>query len=171
MIDLKVKRVTDTSIIPVFGSKGAACFDLHADLKCEDGCEQTIFTGEQIFRTGLKFEIPEGYAMLVYSRSGHGFKNSVRLANCVGIIDSDYTGEVKVKLTIDGEHGFIVYHGDRIAQAMLIPVPSVNIQEVTELKVTERGENGFGSTGTGCNVVTAEEEAAAHPIMTSQHLK
>ena len=167
---LGVKRLTDTAILPAFATAGAACFDLHADLKSEDGCEQIIFSYENIFRTGLAFDIPKGYALMVYSRSGHGFKNDVRLANCVGVIDSDYTGEVKVKLTIDNDGSFIVSHGDRIAQAMLIKVPCVQLVEVDELKTTERGDNGFGSTGTSANVVTAEEEAATHPIMTSRHL-
>lgn len=166
-----VKRLTDTAILPVFASAGAACFDLHADLKSEDGCEQIIFSYEHIFRTGLAFDIPEGYALMVYSRSGHGFKNDVRLANCVGVIDSDYTGEVKVKLTIDHDGCFTVKHGDRIAQAMLIKLPSVQLVEVDELKTTERGANGFGSTGTSANVVTSEEEVSLHPIMTSRYLK
>ncbi|UIU26947.1 dUTPase [Escherichia phage vB_EcoS_SA80RD] len=166
-----VKRLTDTAILPVFASAGAACFDLHADLKSEDGCEQIIFSYEHIFRTGLAFDIPEGYALMVYSRSGHGFKNDVRLANCVGVIDSDYTGEVKVKLTIDHDGCFTVNHGDRIAQAMLIKLPSVQLVEVDELKTTERGANGFGSTGTSANVVTSEEEVSLHPIITSRYLK
>lgn len=168
---LGVKRLTDTAILPSFASAGAACFDLHADLKSEDGCEQIIFSYEHIFRTGLAFDIPEGYALMVYSRSGHGFKNDVRLANCVGVIDSDYTGEVKVKITIDNDGSFTVNHGDRIAQAMLIKLPSVQLVEVDELKTTERGANGFGSTGTSANVVTSEEEVSLHPIMTSRYLK
>lgn len=166
-----VKRLTNTAILPAFATAGAACFDLHADLKSEDGCEQIIFSYEHIFRTGLAFDIPKGYALMVYSRSGHGFKNDVRLANCVGVIDSDYTGEVKVKLTIDHDGSFTVSHGDRIAQAMLIKVPCVQLVEVDELKTTERGANGFGSTGTSANVVTSEEEASLHPIITSRYLK
>lgn len=191
---LGVKRLTDTAILPSFASAGAACFDLHADLKSEEGCEQIIFSYEHIFRTGLAFDIPEGYALMVYSRSGHGFKNDVRLANCVGVIDSDYTGELKVKITIDNDGSFTVNHGDRIAQAMLIKLPSVQLVEVDELKSTERGANGFGSTGTGelkkgngkgwkvgdkksnnfvpaTDVVTSEEEVSLHPIMTSRYLK
>ncbi|VAY27960.1 deoxyuridine 5'-triphosphate nucleotidohydrolase [Escherichia phage vB_Eco_SLUR75] len=191
---LGVKRLTDTAILPSFASAGAACFDLHADLKSEEGCEQIIFSYEHIFRTGLAFDIPEGYALMLYSRSGHGFKNDVRLANCVGVIDSDYTGELKVKITIDNDGSFTVNHGDRIAQAMLIKLPSVQLVEVDELKSTERGANGFGSTGTGelkkgngkgwkvgdkksnnfvpaTNVVTSEEEVSLHPIMTSRYLK
>lgn len=168
---LGVKRLTDSAILPAFATAGAACFDLHADLKSDDGCEQVIFSYEHIFRTGLAFDIPEGYALMVYSRSGHAFKNDVRLANCVAVIDSDYTGEVKVKLTIDNDGSFTVSHGDRIAQAMLIKLPSVQLVEVDELKTTERGANGFGSTGTSANVVTEEEEMSLHPITTSRYLK
>ncbi|QXV84519.1 dTUPase [Escherichia phage SeppeHuegi] len=168
-IPVGVKRLTDTAILPAFATAGAACFDLHADLRA-DGYNQVYFRESEVIRTGLAFDIPEGYALMIYSRSGHGFKNDVRLANCVGVIDSDYTGEVKIKLTIDNEEGFIVEHGSRIAQAMLIKVPCVQLVEVDELKTTERGANGFGSTGTSANVVTAEEEAATHPIMTSRHL-
>ncbi|ANY29759.1 deoxyuridine 5'-triphosphate nucleotidohydrolase [Escherichia phage Greed] len=168
---LGVKRLTDSAILPSFASAGAACFDLHADLKSEDGCEQIIFSYEHIFHTGLAFDIPEGHALMVYSRSGHGFKNNVRLANCVGVIDSDYTGELKVKITIDNDGSFTVNHGDRIAQAMLIKLPSVQLVEVDELKTTERGANGFGSTGSSANVVTSEEEVSLHPIMTSRYLK
>lgn len=85
--------------------------------------------------------------MMVYSRSGHGFKSDVRLANCVGVIDSDYRGEVKVKLTNDGNEYMQVNEGDRIAQAMIIPVEQVKFIEVAELSDTERGTGGFGSTG------------------------
>lgn len=167
---LGVKRLTDSAILPSFASAGAACFDLHADLRAE-GYDQLYFSENEVIRTGLAFNIPEGYVLMVYSRSGQGFKNNVRLANCVGVIDSDYTGEVKVKLTIDGELPYIVKHGDRIAQAMLIKLPSVKLVEVDELKTTERGANGFGSTGTSANVVTSEEEVSLHPIMTSRYLK
>lgn len=165
-----VKRLTDTAILPAFATAGAACFDLHADLRA-DGYNQVYFRESEVIRTGLAFDIPEGYALMIYSRSGHAFKNDVRLANCVGVIDSDYTGEVKIKLTIDNEEGFIVEHGSRIAQAMLIKVPCVQLVEVDELKTTERGANGFGSTGTSANVVTSEEEVSLHPIMTSRYLK
>lgn len=71
--------------------------------------------------------------MMIYSRSGHGFKNDVRLANCVGVIDSDYRGEVQVKMTNDNGDGnaITVRHGDRIAQAMIVLVPNIELIEVT----------------------------------------
>src|SRR5690606_14138784 len=94
------------------------------------------------FATGLAFEVPPGWVMLIFSRSGHGFNSNTRLANCVGVIDSDYRGEVKVKLTSDG--GFLkVYDGDRIAQAMLVPAVAVQLVEVDKLSATDRGEGGF----------------------------
>ena len=90
--------------------------------------------------------------MMVYSRSGHGFNRNTRLSNCVGVIDSDYRGELLVKLTMDDE--FIdpeieleVKQGDRIAQAMLIPIEQVSFEMVEELSETKRGTGGLGSTG------------------------
>ena len=89
--------------------------------------------------------------MLVFSRSGHGFNHAVRLANSVGVIDSDYRGEVKVKLACDDcpddEPPLKINPGDRIAQAMVLPIPRVEFEEVTELSATARGQGGFGSTG------------------------
>lgn len=146
---LKVKKLHKNAILPTYGTAGAACFDLYA---MNDGSDTyalpTVFADTFVARTGLAFDIPKDYVMLVYSRSGHGFKENIRLANCVGVIDSDYTGEVMVKLTRDSDcGGFVVNHGDRIAQAMLIPVNQVTFEEVEELKETERGSKGFGSTG------------------------
>jgi dUTP diphosphatase len=102
-----------------------------------------------IIRTGLAFEIPEDHVMLIFSRSGHGFENDIRLANCIGVIDSDYRGEVQVKLTNDNTEGrhLTFKKGDRIAQAMIVPVERIELVPVAELSSTERGENGFGSTG------------------------
>lgn len=102
--------------------------------------------GPQTFGTGLAFEVPPGWVMLVYSRE-HAFKNGVRLANCVGVIDSDYRGEVKVKLQAELRCGMQVAKGDRIAQAMFVMVPSILLVEASELSETERGTGGFGSTG------------------------
>lgn len=146
MNNIKVKKLHPNAMLPVYSSEGAACFDLFT-------------TGEQekhptdidalIFGTGLSFEIPPGYAMLVYSRSGHGFKHGIRLSNSVGVIDSDYRGEVKVSLRADApvEDESIVAPGARIAQAMIVPVQKVFLNWSEELTETDRGEGGFGSTG------------------------
>ena len=145
---LKVMRLRDDAILPKYASAGAACFDLHAvtdHIPCVvDGDSLRPY---KTFQTGLAVEVPEGYVMLVFSRSGHGFKHDVRLANCVGVIDSDSRGEVLVKLTADTDGWLGVKQGDRIAQAMVIPVPAIELVEVDELSDTARGAGGLGSTG------------------------
>jgi len=139
---LKIKKLDARAMAPVYGSTGAACFDLHAIEGGEVGAHST---GN--FRTGLAFEIPQGHVMLIYSRSGHGFKNGLRLVNSVGVIDSDYRGEVAVKMRNDTPLRFDFEAGDRIAQAMVIPVDRCELEQVEELSNTERGAGGFGSTG------------------------
>lgn len=149
---LKIKKLHPNAVIPKYQSAGAACFDLH--LLADDGEYVPPLPGGTVgtFRTGLSFEIPEGHVMLVFSRSGHGFKHNVRLSNCVGVIDADYRGEVMVKLIHDGNDfaenpPMPLERGDRIAQAMIIPVQQVQFVEVDDLSDTERGSGGFGSTG------------------------
>lgn len=140
---LNVKRLTDTAKIPTYAHNGDACFDIYSDGILDIG------TSWQVHATGLKFDIPDGYAMMIYSRSGMAFKSDTRLANCVGVIDSGYVGEVMVKLTSDSRClGALDYkRGDRIAQAMLIPVPVVWFEEVDDVEGTERGDGGLGSSG------------------------
>ena len=142
MNQLKVKRLSDSAQIPTYGSSGAACFDLYADdtLAIAPGRAGTV-------KTSMAFEIPDGYVMLVYSRSGHGFKNGVRLANCTGVIDSDYRNEVMVRIKNDSSEVFMITLGDRIAQAMITPVEKYEFIEVDTLSDTVRGLGGLGSTG------------------------
>lgn len=137
---VKFKKLIDDAQMPTYGTTGAACFDLYA-------CKWALVEpGEvRIIKTGLSVEVPEGYAMMLYSRSGHG-KVGVTLANSVGVIDSDYRGEVCVMLTNQGDTVFEVNAGDRVAQGMIIPVQQVVFEE-GELSDTERGAGGFGSTG------------------------
>lgn len=140
---VKVKRLSTAARLPTYATDGSGCFDLYATHGANLDSERPAAIG-----TGLSFEIPEGHVMLVFSRSGHGFNHDVRLANCVGVIDSDYRGEVKVKLTCDDyRKSLVVSEGDRVAQALIIPIPAVEFEEVGDLSVTERGEGGFGSTG------------------------
>lgn len=163
-MNIKVKKLSNRAHLPVYATPGAACFDLHAcldeDTRLEVGVEKEIKENGQsyyhychrhtVVSTGLSFEIPKDHVMLIFSRSGHGFKNQVRLQNCVGVIDSDYRGEVKVALVHDNpanDQPLFIEHGDRIAQAMILPVPEVFFEVVTELSETDRGEGGFGSTG------------------------
>lgn len=139
---LGFKRLTPEAQTPRYQSEGAACFDLHA-------VNQAVVCphGATTFSTGLAFDIPAGFVLKVYSRSGHGFKNGVRLANVVGVVDSDYTGELMVRLHNDSPEAFFVFPGDRIAQAMLERMPTVQLVEIDVLKETARGAKGFGSTG------------------------
>lgn len=148
-MEVKIKRLHPAAKIPSYGSDGAACFDLHALLEGNDAWAQINKGTPTTFHTGLAFEIPAGHVMLVFSRSGHGFGKNVRLSNCVGVIDSDYRGEVMVKLARDEHDGgdMVVRHGDRIAQAIVLPFPAVRFTEVEDLSDTVRGTNGFGSTG------------------------
>jgi dUTP pyrophosphatase len=142
-MNIKVKKLSPLAQLPEYATAGAACFDIAT---VDDNVD--IRPGSwAVLGTDLAFEIPTGHVMLVYSRSGHGFKNGIRLANSVGVIDSDYRGELKVKLHNDSSRVFSVNRGDRIAQAMIVLVPQVTIDAVEELSNTDRGAGGFGSTG------------------------
>lgn len=144
-MNVKIKKIHPDAKVPVYSSKGAACFDLYAArvINTADDIELTVTYG-----TGLQFEVPEGHVMMIYSRSGHGFKHGITLVNSTGVIDADYRGEVCVKLrkTRIDMYGMPDV-GERIAQAMIIPVQQVSFEETDELSSTERGEGGFGSTG------------------------
>lgn len=145
LIQVQVQKLSEDAELPEYATDGSGCFDIRAYIGkgMREGVNDT-----RIFHTGLAFEVPEGYVMKVYSRSGMGFKSDVRLANCVGIIDSDYRGELMIKLTNDNpDEYFFVNHGDRIAQGMIIPVPKVEFLEIVELSETKRGLGGLGSTG------------------------
>jgi dUTP pyrophosphatase len=142
---LKYKKLEEGASAPRFASDGAACFDLVSLVR---GAPICIAPREaKIVATGLAFEVPEGHVMMVYSRSGHGFKSGVRLANCTGVIDSDYRGEVMVKLINEGDLPFFIGNGERVAQAMIVQLPQYELEESDELGNTARGTSGFGSTG------------------------
>lgn len=150
-MQLKFKQLDPAAELPRYATDGAACFDIK--VLCEKDCDPTrwkltIFNDSIVCRTGLSVEVPPGYALMLYSRSGHGFKDDVRLANCVGVIDSDYRGELMVKLTCDSLDGeFTVNAGDRIVQGMLVPAPQHELEWADELSDTARGAGGFGHTG------------------------
>lgn len=141
---VKIKKLHEDAVVPTYATMGSACFDIRAITSV--GNVMICKDSSQVFNTGLAFEVPENHVMMVFSRSGHGFNSDVRLANCTGIIDSDYRGELLVKLRTDG-NGFAVGNGDRIAQGMIIPVERVNFTEVDALVDTARGDGGIGSTG------------------------
>lgn len=144
---VNIKKLTDKAIIPTYGTEYAAGADLYACLEDSVG----IGPGETVMiGTGISMEIPDGYAGLVFARSGLSCKKGLAPANKVGVIDSDYRGEIKVALhnhNIKGEP-LLVESGERIAQISIVPYLKAEFQLKDELNETGRGENGFGSTGT-----------------------
>lgn len=141
---MKVKRLTDTAKLPTRGSKGAAGLDLYADVP---GTTE-VYPGEtKKINTGVAVELRAKQVGLVYPRSGLSTKNGLRLANCVGVIDSDYRGEIIVALYNDSRKVQYIEHGDRIAQLVVTQYEPEEVQEVAELNSTQRGSGGFGSTG------------------------
>ena len=147
---LAVKRLRPTAILPAYATQGSACFDMHADLGHAEN-SNVLYRGDSlIVPSGLAFAVPAGHVMLIFGRSGQAFKHGVRLANSVAVIDPDYRGEVMIKLVREYSNSgepLTVKHGDRIAQAMLLPIPTIAMFEVEELPETERGTSGLGSTG------------------------
>ena len=141
-MNLNICKLHPAAIVPTYATEGSACFDLYATEAGEVGAHSA-----GTFSTGLAFEIPDGHVMLVFSRSGHGFKYGLRLANCVGVIDADFRGEVMVKLRNDSPVVFGFEQGDRVAQALVLPVPRVAFDVVEQLSLSERGAGGFGSSG------------------------
>jgi len=143
-LTVKLKKLKQDAVTPQYATDGSACFDITALEILKDNPNENSIT----YSTGLSFEIPKDHVMLVFSRSGHGFKENVRLANCVGIVDSDYRGELFVKLVKDNSVSVIQpSRGERVAQGLVLPVSQVIFTEVEELNETSRGENGLGSTG------------------------
>ena len=148
-MELKVKAVSPkigTEIpAPFYATPGAAAMDLHA---CVDGAVTSPAGGRRVIPTGIAIALPSAeYVALVFARSGLGIKHGVAPANCVGVIDSDYRGEIMVGLHNAGESDYTVQPGDRIAQLMVVPVVQAQVQMVEELDDTARGAGGFGSTG------------------------
>jgi len=139
---LKIKKLDNKAIIPNYQTKGAAGFDLHS---IED---VVLNPGERkLIKTGLAFEIEDGYEVQIRPRSGLAYKYGITVLNSPGTIDSDYRGEIKVLLINHSDEAFNIKKGDRIAQAVLAKVIQADIIEVKELSVTTRGDKGFGSTG------------------------
>ena len=150
---LFIKKLDNNGTIPTYGSKGAACFDMYSseNVEWKEVFQRGNVIGwEAIVPTGLSFEIQSGYRMDIYPRSGWGFKHNIQLANGTGKIDSDYRGEVKVKLIAFCSQSELpkIEKGSRIAQAEINAVIQAEFKEVDTLSDTERGEGGFGSTGT-----------------------
>ena len=165
---IKAKRLSDTAKLPTYGSEKAACCDLYADLSdhCitlnpdvevrnisgnENGPIQRVGIAphETIkIPTGWAFQPPEGYAGFIYARSGLATKNGLRPANCLGVCDCDYVGEYIVAVHNDTDKYQFINNGDRIAQLQFRPYEQAEFELVDKLDETERGDGGFGSSGT-----------------------
>lgn len=144
MLPIKVKKLRTGAVLPTYGSELAAGADLYACL--EEPIE--IQPGESVFvPTGLAMEIPVGCAGLIYARSGLACKKGLAPANKVGVVDSDYRGELMVVLHNHGKVPQTVSGGERIAQLLITPVLTPGYFEVSELSDTQRNTSGFGSTG------------------------
>ncbi|MCR4831593.1 MAG: dUTP diphosphatase [Pseudobutyrivibrio sp.] len=143
-MNINILRMTDSAKLPERGSVSAAGYDLFADV-AEDTTIQPHET--KMIGTGLAMEIPEGYFGGIFARSGLSAKEGLRPANCVGVVDSDYRGEIKVALHNDGGQARVITPAEKIAQLVVVPFLSVDFNEVSNLSDTARGEGGFGSTG------------------------
>ena len=144
MMEIKIKRLSDTAKIPTRESSCAAGYDLYADIP-ED---ITINPHETMkINTGVAMEIPEGYFGGIAARSGLATKEGLRPANCYCIVDSDYRGQIIVALHNDSDVERVVTPQERIGQIIIQPYLNVTFCEVDDLTETERGSNGFGSTG------------------------
>ena len=144
MEPIRVKKLRSEATLPTYGSAAAAGADLYACLEKE----VTIPAGKTIFiPTGLAMEIPSGCAGLIYARSSMGTKRGLAPANKVGVIDSDYRGEVMVALHNHNQDDQPVQPGERVAQLVITPVFTPGFEETDDLTDTVRGIGGFGSTG------------------------
>ena len=143
-MDLRIKKLNERAIVPTYGSDYAAGADLYS---CEG--EITFNPDEtKLVHTGLAMEIPNGYVGLIYARSGIATKRGLAPANKVGVIDSDYRGEIMVALHNHSASVQKIDAGERIAQIVITPYLAVKYVESAELNDTKRGDGGFGSTGT-----------------------
>ena len=143
-VPVNIKKLKANAALPVYSSAAAAGADLRACLE-EDVIIRPGKT--EMISTGLAMEVPEGYAGLIYARSGLASKRGLAPANKVGVIDSDYRGEIMVALHNHSEEAAVISHGERIAQLIITPYLTAEFTEKEVLEETERGFCGFGSTG------------------------
>lgn len=154
--EIKVNKLYEDAHLPTYGSKCAACADLYAYIGFDDAtlvdkngnrCIM-IHPGETIkVHTGLRMAPPDGWYIAIYARSGLATKQGLAPANKTGICDQDYRGEYIVALHNHSDTSQMITHGDRIAQMAVVPYWQGQFEEVDELDDTERGGNGFGSSG------------------------
>lgn len=141
---MRVRRLQPTAVLPARATKESAGLDLHADLSAP-----VVIAPREVVRipTGIALSLPIGTAGFVFARSGLGFNHGVVPANGVGVIDSDYRGEILVALRNHSDTPYEVAHGDRVAQLVIMPVAAPYIEEVAQLDDTARGASGWGSSG------------------------
>lgn len=141
---IRIKKLREDAKVPTYGSPYAAGADLYACLEEE----QVVSPGQTVMiHTGIAMEIPEGYAGLIFARSGLASKRGLAPANKVGVVDSDYRGEFMIALHNHSDVPQTVLPGERIAQMVITPVLTAEFLQVEELEKTQRGSGGFGSTG------------------------
>lgn len=145
VVDMKIKRVQEDAVLPTYGTEGSGALDFYA-------AEDVTVWDERTYRVGLgvALEVPVGYVLQLVPRSSMGVDTPLRMPNSMGVIDSDYRGEVAAIYVNDETKGMIPYQinkGDRIAQGYLVATPKINLVEVEELSDTDRGDKGFSSTG------------------------
>ena len=144
-VKLLINRLDPRAVIPSYQTAGAAAMDLTAVL---DAPVTVAPQQRAMIPTGLAIALPDsGWVALLFGRSGLGVKYGVSPSNCVGVIDSDYRGEVKVSLTNFSDVPYTIHPGDRVAQLMITPVVRAAVEETDSLPPSERGTGGFGSTG------------------------
>lgn len=149
-IDLKIKLLSDTAKLPTKANKNDACFDIYADIPDDvyyDGIMVIQPHKTVMVSSGFATEIPHGYWGAIFARSGLASKQGLRVSQGVAVIDEEYRGEWYIPLHNDTDETKIIRHGDRICQFMILPYFDTNLIKVNELSESERGENGFGSTG------------------------
>ena len=144
-MEIKIKKLKENAILPTRGSLFAAGYDLYA---CLDTDSVTIAPHKSAkIGTGIAAALPVGYFGAIFARSGLATKQSLRPANCVGVVDADYRGEFIVCLHNDSDETRVINAGERIAQLVLMPFMEMEFIETDSLDETERGAGGFGSTG------------------------
>lgn len=142
MPKVNIKKLDENATLPTYGSPYSAGADLYALKGAEIPAHETV-----LIHTGLAMEIPEGYAGLIYARSGIASKRGLAPANKVGVVDADYRGEVMVALHNHSDKDAVIEDNERIAQLVIAPFLKADFCEADELSETVRGEGGFGSTG------------------------
>jgi len=143
-VNIQLKKLSESALLPVRGSEYAAGYDLFSDIDSD----VSIAPHEtKLIGTGISVAIPDGYFGGIYARSGLSSKEGLRPANCTGVIDSDYRGEIKVPVHNDSNEIRVISPNQKIAQMIIQPFLSVEFEEVDSLDDTARGSKGFGSTG------------------------